>query len=726
MRLRRISRILVSTLAVLGGCVFSISRATPALADSCSDCGESKTELYFYTGDGSASVTSIPYGQPLLMDALVLDDSGSCDIGDCNTPSGHVYFFDNGATGYFTLSPTDPNYYTPIGDPSINNLTSFEATVANLAPGVHSIRAFYQAGFHSASNPHTFDDSEDTKSITITKAPVSVTLGNGSPNPSAYGQSVSFAVTVTPNPAVDPSAAKPTGKVQLTLPGDATVYAEATIDANGAATLTTSSLPVGTHTQLAAAYVGDTNYDAHLSNNVTRTVSKATTSTVLTASPNPGTFGQSTLLTAAVTPSTATGTVTFKDGTSSLGTGTISGGTATLNVSNFTAGTHALTAVYGGDGNLLGSTGSLSYFVGKAATTTQLTSSPQPTKFGQATTLTATVSPNTATGTITFYDGATSIGTGTLALVSGTPTAMMSTSSLAVGSHSLSAAYGGDANHESSTSSTFTHVVQKADTATTLSPASTSVDFGSSVPLTVNVGAVAPGAGTPTGTVQLLEGGALVASTTLGGASASFTVPDLLPGTHTLVATYGGDGNFNGSTSNNSVITVTCQQTRTGTVSGNYVAGSGSTCFTGSGTVITGNLYIGSGSRVFLSGARVNGSINSFGASRLALCGVTSYGRVTISGTNGPVLLGDTVNGRCAGNKFPAVSVDGTDGSVTIADNTMASLGVTNNHAPVGGTILVAANHITGALSCSGNTPLPSNGGRVNSAGAKWGQCSGL
>jgi hypothetical protein len=64
-------------------------------------------------------------------------------------------------------------------------------------------------------------------------------------------------------------------------------------------------------------------------------------------------------LTASVSPSAATGTVTFYNGTTSIGTGTLSAGTATLATSFITAGTQSLTAVYSGDGTYATSTSSV-------------------------------------------------------------------------------------------------------------------------------------------------------------------------------------------------------------------------------------------------------------------------------------------------------------------------------------------------------------------------------
>src|SRR5262249_58180942 len=82
--------------------------------------------------------------------------------------------------------------------------------------------------------------------------------------------------------------------------------------------------------------------------------------------------------------------------------------------------------------------------VNKVATTTTLNSTPNPSTVGQAVTLTATVQPTSGagvpTGTVTFRDGATAIGS-PVALVNGSASMVVST--LAVGSHSLTAAYGG-------------------------------------------------------------------------------------------------------------------------------------------------------------------------------------------------------------------------------------------------------------------------------------------
>ena len=114
---------------------------------------------------------------------------------------------------------------------------------------------------------------------------------------------------------------------------------------------------------------------------------------------------------------TPTGSVQFFVGTTSLGTASLSGNTAILTTTTLPVGTDSLTAQYLGDPNFTGSTSSAVVGDGQPAgiaTTTTLTSSTNPSVFGQSVTFTATVAPSsgsgTPTGTVTFYDGSTAPG----------------------------------------------------------------------------------------------------------------------------------------------------------------------------------------------------------------------------------------------------------------------------------------------------------------------------
>jgi uncharacterized delta-60 repeat protein len=95
----------------------------------------------------------------------------------------------------------------------------------------------------------------------------------------------------------------------------------------------------------------------------------------------------------------------------------------------------------------------------KAASSLTLAANPNPASFGQSVTFTATVSPVAASGTVTFTEGVTTLGTGTLA--SGVAT--FSTTGLPVGSHVISATYGGDSSYLGSSSNTVTQVVNPCD-----------------------------------------------------------------------------------------------------------------------------------------------------------------------------------------------------------------------------------------------------------------------
>ena len=86
------------------------------------------------------------------------------------------------------------------------------------------------------------------------------------------------------------------------------------------------------------------------------TYQKIDTTTVVVGSPNPSSAIQSVTFTATVSPSAASGTVTFKDGITTLGTGILSSGTASYTNSALAVGAHSITAEYAGDASCAAST----------------------------------------------------------------------------------------------------------------------------------------------------------------------------------------------------------------------------------------------------------------------------------------------------------------------------------------------------------------------------------
>src|SRR2546427_575666 len=262
-----------------------------------------------------------------------------------------------------------------------------------------------------------------------------------------------------------------------------------------------------------------------------------------------------------------TGTVNFYDGSTPIGSSRLSTGggvsPASFSIYSLAGGSHTITASYTSDGNFNLSSGTLTQTVSKADTTTAHTSAVNPTRFGQSTTFTATVSvvsPGTTavappTGTVTFYDGSTSIGSGTLSTSGGVTTSSFSTNGLGVGNHSITAGYVGDGNFNISSSAVVTQSVLTADTTTALKSSTNPSYWSAPVTFTATVSVVSPGTtavASPTGTVAFFDGSTSIGSGTLstggGVTTASFSTSSLVLGSHPITATYPADGNFNGST----------------------------------------------------------------------------------------------------------------------------------------------------------------------------------
>jgi hypothetical protein len=148
------------------------------------------------------------------------------------------------------------------------------------------------------------------------------------------------------------------------------------------------------------------------------------------------------------------------------------------------------------------------------------------------------------TGTVTFLDGNTSVGTGTL---NASGQAGLTTSSLAIGAHNMKTTYGGDATYAGS-SGTVRQTVQAISTTTTLSSSLNPLLVGQAVTFTAQV--TSSSSGTPTGTVTFKDAGKTLAAVTLNGSGqASFSTSSLKKGSQKITAVYGGNAIFATSTS---------------------------------------------------------------------------------------------------------------------------------------------------------------------------------
>jgi hypothetical protein len=219
---------------------------------------------------------------------------------------------------------------------------------SSLAAGPHTIGASYSGDTNFAISSGTLEPNQ-------TVLEPSVTVVTSSANPSTVGQAVTFTAAVSLNPPANRVGTTPTGTVNF-LDGT-TQIGSGTLGSNGMTTFTTSTLAVGAHA-ITAVYLGDSSFAGSTSRPVTQTVNPATSTTTLVVTPNPATAGQPVTLKATVTGTPApTGSVTFKDGTTTLGTAPLNAsGVASFVTSALTAGTHSLTAVFGGNGSLSMST----------------------------------------------------------------------------------------------------------------------------------------------------------------------------------------------------------------------------------------------------------------------------------------------------------------------------------------------------------------------------------
>jgi Bacterial Ig-like domain (group 3)/Beta-propeller repeat len=221
----------------------------------------------------------------------------------------------------------------------------------SLSVGTHVIEATYEdsTGIYGPSSGRT--------TVEVTTWPTTTAL-TSSPDPSNYGQDVTF--TVAPTSQIeDPQ----TGKVTIfngTIP-----LGTAALNANGVATFIVKNLPVGTN-PITAEYLGDSLSAKSTSPVLNQVVNPASTVTGLTSSANPSSPGETVTFTAGVVSSTGaipTGTVTFAAGGTTLGTVALTGRTAKISTATLPAGSTTITATYNSSTDFTGSSASLTQSV---------------------------------------------------------------------------------------------------------------------------------------------------------------------------------------------------------------------------------------------------------------------------------------------------------------------------------------------------------------------------
>jgi hypothetical protein len=373
------------------------------------------------------------YGQTVTFTAAVTADNG-------DTPTGSVDF-------------TDTTTGQDLGTSSlqlVNGVAQASVTLSSLTATSHVIAAAY-----TSDNSNAFANSRSpTLTQVVNKATptVSVSDAGGTYNGKSFPASAT-AVGVDGKTAVSGSFGYAyyvgTGTSGTSLGGTAPTTA-------GTYTV------VATFTSSDPNYTGGNAQTTFIINPATPTVSVADAGGTYNSSPFP------TMATVAGVDNKPASSLEGVTLTLTYYAGSTASGTPLAGTPN-SAGTYTVVAQFAGSTDYTSASAQTTFTITPANTSTALRSSANPSAVGQSVTLTASVSvlspgAGTPTGTVTFKDGSTVLGTANLEMVNGSETAFFTTSSLAVGSHSITAVYSGDSNFVTSTSAVISQQVLNATT----------------------------------------------------------------------------------------------------------------------------------------------------------------------------------------------------------------------------------------------------------------------
>ncbi len=570
------------------------------------------------------SQTTFTHGTSVTLSGSVAPGSGT------GTPTGDVAFIvSQGEIG----DPVNLNTGALNGQVAFATLSggAYSANLGNLPAGTYYVTARYggdetYASSLSAPVQVTVAGGETT-SITITLGYVNGSACTlNSTSAFTYGQFIWTMVQVTGSSG----QGVPTGSVNITLDGNS--YTTVTLDPQGIGYLAAGEIPSssciydynfaqapavpgGSHT-IGASYSGDGTFAASTATAVPITAGPATVTLSLaaggtlitagTADQLTSTFGLSGFSGSTSNLTGPTGTVTFTDTTTStvLGTApvvsTVSfsgniytyGATAALNTTGIsTTGANSIVASYSGDTNYSTATSTAATVtVGTGtATTTVVTSSANPTTLNGRPTFTATISGGTPTaGTVTFYDGTTVLGTGTVGSTHTATIRPASGTAFFGGSHNITAAFGGNSTFMASTSPIFVQAVTQGTntivlTAKTAGASGQAYTFAAVLTPSQTNATYAPNQGVVNffdGSTNIGSAQPMTVTSGQGGYglwTATISVNSLSVGTHTITATY-SDINYSLGTSNAQTVYVgNTTQGIYSPVSGTTLAGSSAT-----------------------------------------------------------------------------------------------------------------------------------------------------
>ncbi len=505
-----------------------------------------------------------------------------------------------------TVAPQAPGTATPTGSVQFTVDGSVMATVALGTDNTGGTYAANVAGFVTSSlsvashnilvqylnADGNFSDSDNSAAVLnlVVNGDPTTTTVSLSATSAVYSAPVTLFATVAPTGA---GSGTPTGTVTFFdantgNPIGGAVPLGTNGNAANVASLDISTisplLNAGTYNIKAVFTTGDNNFGGSDSSTTqtplpTLTITQdATTTSVVTSSDASAVYSEPVTLTAIITPATPGtaiqlgSTVNFQIGTTVIGSGAVAYDSvnsdyyASYTTSTLTVGSHLIKAQYvaNPDDGASTSPTALTQVVGKAQTSVALTSSNStdpssgsPSVFGQTVTFTAVVTPTgpasgTPTGTVTFRDNGSIIPGGSgVQLINGQAVFATAALNASATDYTITAVYSGTAaNFAGNTSPGLTQTVQAAQT--TIAPVALPdpAIYGKSVVLTATVTPVAPGGGTPTGTVTFqVDGNGLSKSSTVSlgaaanGKAVSAAFSGLAFGQYTVTVSYHSTSN---------------------------------------------------------------------------------------------------------------------------------------------------------------------------------------
>ena len=307
------------------------------------------------------TASAISYGQAL--SASSLSGGAASVVGSFTFTTPGTTPATGTASQNVTFTPTDTTNYSAVSGTVSVTVSKATPTVTTwptataISYGQALSASNLSGGAASVAGSFTFTTPGTTPATGTTSQNVTFT-----PTDTTNYSAVSGTVNVTVNKATPTVTTWPTATAITygqTLASSSLSGGSSTPAGSFAFTTPTTAPNAGTANQNVTFTPTDNANYAVVSGSAGVTVNKADSTVSLTSGKNPANVGDNVTFTATVTPTTASGSVIFKDGNTDLGSGVITAGQATFTTSALGAGSHGITAVYGGSGNYNGSASSL-------------------------------------------------------------------------------------------------------------------------------------------------------------------------------------------------------------------------------------------------------------------------------------------------------------------------------------------------------------------------------